>query len=348
MKNIEEQLQDLVARSVTANGTGTLLGVDAPLHGVRFRGAAGPFARGNPDRISIEDGFRIASMSKTFTAVLIIRQVEQGNLALTDTLPRYFEPGFVARIHPEGHAITLRHLLNHTAGLWDFALSKDWSAEIRSDPTRFREPQEILEWAIANGQPVGALGERHVYSDTGYVLLGRLLEKITGRSYGELCREQIFDPLQMNHTWLEGHEEPRSRLSHCYSGDWDGLEINGCLDWAAGGHVSTLADLDLFIKGLFRDQRLVTAASLDSMLTTVPTPNHHYGLGVRLRHEHVPGAPGSHERFWGHAGHWGSYMYYVPGLRATICGTENLAGLDHRWLFEAILEALSECELRAA
>jgi len=89
----------------------------------------------------------------------------------------------------------------------------------------------------------------------------------------------------------------------------------------------------------------VTAASLDQMLTTVPTPNHHYGLGVRLRHETAPGAPATHERFWGHAGHWGSFMYYVPGLRATICGTENLAGLDHRWLFEAILQILGDCEL---
>lgn len=346
MNTIQERLQALIERSYAANGTGALLAVDAPLYGVRFRGAAGPFGRGHAELLSVRDGFRIASMSKTFTAVLIMKLVEQGELSTSDTLSRFFDAGFVAKIHPEAHAVTLRHLLNHTAGLWDFALSKEWSAEIRRDPSRFREPQEILEWAIANGQPVGRLGERHVYSDTGYVLLGRLLEKVTGRTYAELCREQIFDPLQMNATWLEGHEAPRSRLSHCYSGDWDGLQINGCLDWAAGGHVSTLHDLDCFIKALFRDQALVSSTSLDAMLTTVPTPNHHYGLGIRLRHESVPGAAGSHERFWGHAGHWGSYMYYVPGLRATICGTENLSGLDHRWLFEAILAILGDCELQ--
>jgi D-alanyl-D-alanine carboxypeptidase len=345
MNTPEQRLQALIERAVSNHGTGTLLGVHAPLHGVSFEGAAGTFDRQHTQPIATTDGFRIASMSKTFTAALVMKQVEHGVLQLSDPLPRFFDPGFVSRVHPEGAAITLRHLLNHTAGLWDFALSSKWSAEIRNDPRRFRAPQEILEWAIDHGEPLGRLGERHIYSDTGYVLLGRILEIVTGSSYAELCREQIFKPLQMNDTWLEGHEETRSSLSHCYSGDWDGLAINGCLDWAAGGHVSTLADLDTFIKGLLRDQALVTAASLDQMLTTVPTPNHHYGLGVRLRHETAPGAPATHERFWGHAGHWGSFMYYVPGLRATICGTENLAGLDHRWLFEAILQILGDCEL---
>lgn len=345
---IDDRLQALVERSAAANGTGALLGIDAPLYGVRFQGASGPFARGDSRALVTGDGFRIASMSKTFTAVLVMQLAEQGVLGIGDPLTRFFDPALVDRVHPEGRSITLRHLLNHTAGLWDFALSKAWSKEILRDPLRFRAPQEILEWAVAHGEPVGRVGERHVYSDTGYLLLGRLLENLTGKDYAVLCRERIFDPLGMSQTWLEGHESPRSPLSHCYSGEWDGLQINGCLDWAAGGHVSTLTDLHRFLTGLFHTQQLVRAVSLNTMLTTVATPLHQYGLGLRLRHEMVPGEPGTHERFWGHAGHWGSYMYWVPGLRATICGTENLTGLDHRWLFEAILGILAGCEPRYA
>jgi D-alanyl-D-alanine carboxypeptidase len=344
MDNRAVILQEFVSRSANTNGVGALLSVYAPLHGVNFVGAAGPFRRGDKRPITVEDGFRIASMSKTFTAVLVMQLVESGTVQLADPIIRFFEPGVLARVHPDSASITLRHLLNHTAGLWDFALSKAWGSEIRSDPQRFREPQEIFEWAIRHGEPVGAVGEHHVYSDTGYVILGRMLESVTGERYATLCRTNILDPLQMDNTWLEGHEESRSTLSHCYEGEWDALTINGCLDWAAGGHVSTLADLDKFIRGLFRDQLLVSVQSLDMMLTTVPTPNHFYGLGVRLRHEVVPNRPEMHERFWGHAGHWGSYMYYVPGLRATVCGTENLVGLDHRWLFQEILKVLTESE----
>ncbi|MFU8814795.1 MAG: serine hydrolase domain-containing protein [Pseudomonadales bacterium] len=342
MNSREARLTDLIEQMIAKSGTGTLLSVSAPLHGLDWRGAIGGFARDGEQPLTVADGFRIASMSKTFTATLVMMEAEAGNLRLGDRLERFFDAALIARAHPDASSITLRHLLNHTAGLWDFALHQEWSREIRRDPARFREPQEILEWAIGHGEPVGPVGGAHVYSDTGYVLLGRALEILTGQTYAELCRSRIFEPLAMEHTWLEGHEQPRSSLSHCYAGDWDALVLNGCLDWAAGGHVSTLDDLDKFLKGLFRDQSLVTPESLDLMLTTVPTPNHHYGLGVRLRHEHVPGAPATHERFWGHAGHWGSFMYYVPGLRATICGTENVAGLDHRWVFEVILEILDD------
>lgn len=64
-----------------------------------------------------------------------------------------------------------------------------------------------------------------------------------------------------------------------------------------------------------------------------------YGLGVGIRVEKVP-ATGSSYRFWGHSGHWGSFMFYIPALRATICGTVNASGQDNRWIFERVLSIL--------
>jgi D-alanyl-D-alanine carboxypeptidase len=340
MKPMEATLQAVVDRAATNAGAGALLSVNAPLHGVRWRGAAGRFDRAAERAIRTDDGFRIASMSKTFTALLLMKRVERGALELSAPITDFFDGEFVGRVHPEGPSITLRHLLNHTAGLWDFALSAEWAAEIRRDPARFRPPQEILDWAISHGAPAGKVGGQHVYSDTGYVLLGRLLETFTGESYASLCRSEIFEPLGMTHTWLEGHEPARSSLSHCYVDDWDALQINGCLDWAAGGHVSTLDDLEKFLLGTFRDMRIVTPTTLDTMLHSVPTPNHRYGLGLGIRRECATDRTETTRTFWGHSGHWGSFMFYIPALRGTIAGTVNRANQNNRWLFECVLASL--------
>jgi len=342
MGAIEQALERIVERAAGGDGPGAILSVTAPTRGVDWRGAAGFFARGSNERLRATDGFRIASMSKTFTATVVMRLVESGRLALDARLAEFFPRDLVARVHPDAAAITLAHLLNHTAGLWDFALSNERRAEVMKDLGRFRPPQEILEWAIAHGAPVGPVGGGHVYSDTGYVLLGRILETVTGSTYAALCRSHIFDPLGMDETWLEGHEAPRSRLSHPYTGDLDGLRLHGSSDWAAGGHVSTTADLTRFLLALFRDRALVSDATLDRMLVSVKTPLHRYGLGVGIRREAAEGKPDTAQTFWGHSGYWGSFMLYAPALRGTITGTVNRAEQDNRWIFSAIVECLTE------
>ena len=291
MIDINSRLDKIVQSAVGATGPGAILGVTAPLQGITWHGAAGLFERSENQPLKPTDGFRIASMSKTFTAVLVMMLVEEGKLSLSDNLTRFFDKTFVSNIHPEGLSITLHHLLNHTAGLWDFALSKEWMEEITKDPSRFRAPQEILEWATSHGEPACKLGEKHVYSDTGYVLLGRILELLTGSTYAELCRTRIFDPLEMNETWLEGHEDPSCSLSHCYAGDIDAMQINGSLDWAAGGHVSTLGDLDKFLRGFFHTPSLVLPQTIDKMLVPVATPSHQYGFGIGIRREQAPEKP---------------------------------------------------------
>jgi len=340
---IERELQALVDRACGADGPGAILAVRAPLVGIDWRGASGSFARGARKRLKATDGFRIASMSKTFTATLIMQLVERGELELDARLTEFFPKAWVRRVHPRGTTITLEHLLTHTAGLWDFALSEPWSRELLSDPRKFRHPDEILAWAIEHGGPVGAVGERHVYSDTGFVILGHVLQRVTGRAYKALCRRRLFRPLGMTETWLEGHEAPRSTLSHSYSGRWDGLQLNGSVDWAAGGHVSTVADLQRFLTGLFRDAAVLSPESIDRMLVSVAVPgqpDRRYGLGVGVRRETVDGRLATMQTFWGHGGHWGSFMFYAPAWRAAIAGTVNRAAVDNRWIFSKLVELL--------
>jgi D-alanyl-D-alanine carboxypeptidase len=339
---IEATLRAIVERAVGADGPGAILGVRLPTLGIDWQGAAGACARGSDRPLAPTDGFRIASMSKTFTATLVMRLVEAGHLALDARIAEFFPRELVGRLHPDGARITLAHLLNHTAGLWDFAMSEAWHAEVLRDLGRFRSPEEILAWAVAHSRPVGDVGAAYAYSDTGYLLLGHVLQKVTATSYAALCRDHLFDPLGMVHTWLEGHEVGRSTLSHPYFGTLDARAIDGSVDWAAGGHVSTIADLHTFLIALFRDGVLVTPVSLDRMLTSVrTTEGNQYGFGVGIRRHGAPDLPATTRTFWGHGGHWGSWMFYVPEWRGTVIGTVNRAGLDNRWILDAILEGIA-------
>jgi D-alanyl-D-alanine carboxypeptidase len=300
------------------------------------------FGRGSREPLRTEHAFRIASMSKTITATVALRLVERGDLTLDRRLTELLPDSIVSRVWmrdgvSRGAEITLRQLLSHTAGLWDFAMSREWQQVVGkvTDPAYFFAPDAILDFALDHGEPVGQPGEKFSYSDTGYVLVGHALERLTDQSYAALCREHVLDPLGMRDTWLEGHEEPRGpALSHPYAGPRDGLEVNGSVDWAAGGHVSTLEDLARLLRGLFEGGLFKSPATLEAMLTTVPADERGgYGLGVGVRE--LGG-----QRSMGHSGFWGSFMGYLPDHSATLVGTVNRTDMDQRGLIDEVVRAL--------
>jgi D-alanyl-D-alanine carboxypeptidase len=315
-------------------GPGAILDVRWPARELHFGEAAGHFARGSTRALEPTDAFRIASMSKPITAAATLRLVEQGVLGLDDRLPERLPEDVVARV-PRGREVTLRQLLSHTAGLWDFAMSGEWAREVQREPGRFRPPNEILDWALAHGEPIGAPGERFHYSDTGYVIVGHVLERATGSSVAALSRELVLEPLGMHETWLEGHEEPRGpELSHTYVGEQDGLEIHGSVDWAAGGHVSNVRDLERFLRGVLGGALFEHSETLRQMLSTVDAGERGgYGLGLGVREN-------DGVRWIGHAGFWGSFMYLLPESDVSIVGTVNRTGFDRVDLITGIPKAL--------
>lgn len=335
------QLQALIEQAAV-DAPGVLLAVHAPLHGLDWVGAAGKSSLEGGQMLGVDAGFRIASMSKTFTGVLVAQLMERGALALSDAISDYL-PQDIAALVPlaEGHVvseITIEHLLGHRGGFDDFATSQQWFMEIAGDPGRPRTPAEIIRWACIHGELVGAPGEKYTYTDTGYVLLGIMLESITGLPYWQLCRERIFDPLGMGGTWLEGYEEPRNALSHPYvvmDGEYiDALQIHGSVDWAAGGHVSTLQDITRFLRGLFNCRLFSSVDTLDRFLYgPEASANYYYGMGVGRKQIH-----GMH--LWGHLGHWGSFMSYCPEQRLSLCGTLNYDQAAHNDFIAEVLEVV--------
>ncbi len=171
-------------------------------------------------------------------------------------------------------------------------------------------------------------GQAFHYADTNYILLGMLIEQITGRSLHAELRDSIFAPLGMQHTYLSYAPDPDARPRDLPPADFwvgdipavsNGLDIS--FDWAGGGVVTTAADLNRFLRGLQHGRVFRDIASRDAMLQCVDTPASHgrhggYGLGIRcLETDFGP--------MWGHMGAWGSAMLLFPQQGVAITGTVN-------------------------
>jgi D-alanyl-D-alanine carboxypeptidase len=226
--------------------------------------------------------FRIGSITKTFTAVLVMQLVQEKKLRLGDTVARYL-PGVV----PAGRRITIRDLLQHRSGLANFTDYEAWL--LRADRSRATTPLATLTFAASKPLlfPPGSLWS---YSNTNYVALGLIIEKITGHGYAAELQQRIFTRLGLRHTELPD----RRKLPDIHDAG-----ANPNLAWAAGGIVSNAQDLVRFFTALLSG-KVVTKGSLRQMEQTVPAANgsplfDSDGLGLFS-------AALQCGRFWGHSG----------------------------------------------
>ena len=204
--------------------------------------------------LTADTKFRIASITKTFTAVMIFQLIEEGKLRLPDTLERYFPQ------IPNAAAITIGQMLAHRSGIHDLAADGGWGMQPRT--------QEEVVARIAQGQPDFEPDARHRYSNAGYVLLGYIVEKAGGKPYQEALRERITSRIGLKNTYLGTGKTDPSRneaISYRYAGGWrQAAELDFSVPGGAGSIVSTPADLAKFIQALF-DGKLVSRESLQQM-----------------------------------------------------------------------------------
>jgi D-alanyl-D-alanine carboxypeptidase len=344
-------------------GTACMLRVDVPRHGIVERIATGAVERTTADAVPVpaepSTPFRIASITKTFTAVVITQLATEGALAFDDLVTEHLPDelhDLVRRVHvidgvSYGERLTLRHLLTHAGGLFDYASAPQFFAEIAQDPSRPWRPVDLLEGAVAWGTPHFAPGEGYgyAYSDTGYVLLGLIIEHRDGRSLHEAYRARILEPLGMRATYLEGYEPHRGPvMAHTYQGDIDTTPIHGTADWSGGGLVSDIDDLARFATALFAGE-LVPDRQLEVMLDhgfrtfdpTRHTPGYvGYGFGLDARE--------SGGRIWrGHRGHWGALMHVDPLSGVVLTGAVNDAERRPDGLFHGVVATLDRHGLLA-
>jgi len=318
-----------------------LLRVDDFRDGWSWSGAVGTISRDGAEPVSAETPFRLASVTKNATAALALQPVADGLLEL-DTRLATTEAAEIVLSLPQGDRMTLRHLLSHTSGLVNYSFDADFRERLMSDPGRAWTPSELLA-EIRRLGTASVPGERFSYSDSGYVVAGLVMEQVLGLSYRAALRRYVFDPIGMDGTWLEAHDEPRGHgLAHHYDGEFDLAEITPTWDWAGGGLVSTLADLARYTQKIIRDGAEV-GGDLSEMRAWTPNVSfpstgspHYQRYGLGLGEETFAGTD-----LLGHTGFIGSFIWWWPERDVVLVGTHNRRDIDPRALVEAVVRTLS-------
>jgi CubicO group peptidase (beta-lactamase class C family) len=264
--------------------------------------------------ITCDTRFRIGSITKQFTAAAILRLHEQGKLNVNDPISKYF-PNW-----PKGEEVTLRHLLTHSSGIHNFTAKPGFQTNVT-----VAIPLETLIASFRNDPYDFNPGEQFRYCNSGYVLLGAIIQKVSGETYGSYLRETFFKPLGMKDTGVYLSDAPLTNeaLGYSYvdgsvrrSVDWNMSNVAG-----AGNLYSTARDLSLWNEALFGG-RVLSAASLQAAFTVGvladDDPSHPedtgYGYGWTI--DRLNGA-----REISHGGElagFGSYLLRLPEYKLTV------------------------------
>jgi D-alanyl-D-alanine carboxypeptidase len=258
-----------------------------------------------------DDRYRVGSITKTFVSTVLLQLEAEGRLSLDDKVEKWL-PGVVQGNGHDGSRITLRQLLNHTSGVYDYTSDEDFGRTYFLKDGFFEHrydtltPQQLVGIAMSH-KPDFAPGTSWSYSNTNYVVAGMVIKKATGHSYATEIRHRIIEPLGLHATVVPGTSarlpQPSSRaygkLAETATGPtYDVTEINPSLASSAGEMISDSGDLNRFYSALLRG-RLLPAAQLAEMKTTVKVdaiPKTGYGLGLMDRELSC----GVH--VWGHGG----------------------------------------------
>ena len=290
--------------------------------------------------------FDAGSITKNFVAALTLRLVEEGRLALDDPLHKWLPD------YPNiDNTITIGQLLNHTSGLYSLQ-GPSAIRPILKDPKRFWPPKEVLTTFVR--KPHFPKGKGWQYSNTGYILLGMIIEKATGSKISTELRNRFWNPLDLDSTFFAVEEVLPANIAH----GW--IDLNGdkvledfsvfprtalySVFRAAGGVFSTSENLAKWAHALFHQGRVVSKGSLDQMLAFhSPIPNpiiDGYGLGVeRFTPRFFNGI-----ELWGHAGNalgYFSFIWYLPEYGVSIGLISNREQQQEFYLLLLINDLLS-------
>jgi D-alanyl-D-alanine carboxypeptidase len=267
--------------------------------------------------------FHAASIGKVFVAALLLQLAGEDKLGLdqlvSEILPMDVLAGlFVVDDKDYSQQVTIRHLATHTSGINDYFDSKSsqhssFIEQVISQPDHFWKPDELLDYTRKYQKAIARPGEKFLYSDTGYVLLGKILEKFSGKSYDKLLYDSIFKPLRMKSTYLYGYPTGTTRDEIAplivNSADVSKMTSLTC-DWSGGGVVTTTDDLLLFQAALadnyFGDLLGEQAGFQNKFQRGI-----HYGFGLMELHFNeffflLRGMP----KMTGHIGITATHMFY--------------------------------------
>lgn len=305
------------ARPDIAGGS---LHVDAPKRCLSWSGAAGVSDRATGTPLKPEQPHRIASNTKTYVAAAVFRLVEEGKVTLDAPIAGLLSGESVEVLRRGGYwpdAITVRHLLTHTSGIFDYAMSAPYQEAVNGNPSKRWTRAEQVRFAVDKGQQYGEPGSVFHYSDTGYILLGEIVERITGQSMAAALRALLgYEKNRWNATWFETLEPGPAGVAdraHQYMGDADTYTWDPSFDlYGGGGLAATPRDMARFTRALFEGKVYRKKETLDLMLAEPAVQaSRNYRSGIYARD--VEGVRG-----FGHTGFWNTFAFHFPELDLTV------------------------------
>jgi D-alanyl-D-alanine carboxypeptidase len=323
------ELQSILDKAVNLIKVPGLQAFIRTLDGKTWSGASGTTDLARKNLMQRDHVLRVGSVTKSFTAVLILKLVEEGRLSLEAPVSKWF-PDL-----PAADEITIKNLLNHSSGIPEIIPKVLLKSII---PSTFWQPDELVK-LIAQDEPQFTPGNGFAYSNSNYILLGLIAEEVSGKSITQLLHEQIIDPLNLEHTYFIPYETAPAPLVTGF--DRDLASIPGMLaigsdntSWAtsafsSGALASTAADLGIFFEHLFAGA-LLSPSTMEEMTTFINTSNPGFpeqtGSGLGLMRLNVDG-----QELIGHVGQFmGStaIAMYSPDEGYTITVTCNLSNAN--------------------
>lgn len=227
---------------------------------------------------------RVGSNTKTFVAVVVMQMVQEGKVGLDEPIETYL-PGLIKGEGIDGSKITVRQLLQHTSGLPEYADTyRSSNAEVTENMQHYVPPRDLLDTAL--GKPAQfEPGTQWKYTNTNYIVLGMLIERVSQRPLGEQINERIVKKLGLSHTYFPGNGEKKLHGPHpqgyhlSAEGKLEDMtDLDTSLAWAAGGMVSTPGELNTFFQAVL-DGRLLSQSSIDEMKNGAVDASSHLGPG---------------------------------------------------------------------
>lgn len=297
--------------------------------------SAGVASRETQAPLTPLDRMLIGSVGKTFAAARAVQLIESGRLGLDDPIEKYLggEPWF-ARL-PNARAITVRHLMTHSSGLVRYEFQPEFARDLRANPDKVWRPDELIAYVFDDPAPFAA-GAGWEYSDTNFIVLGMILERVDGQPFYAQVRRGLLGKMRRNRfVPVTSREVPG--LVQGYTGDGDPLTgtagpviadgrfiVNPQFEWTGGGFAGTAVDLARWARLLYTGGAFTKPESLRLMIdAAVPAqlgPSTKYGLGVMVRAQTPVGEA------WGHGGFFPGYrteMIFLPARGLAIAVQVN-------------------------
>ncbi len=272
------------------------------------------------------------SVGKTYVSAVALQLVAEGKIKLDDPISRWLaEENWFSRL-PNSEGVTVRMLMNHSSGLVRYEFNERFTGDLTRNPYRTWKPEELVSY-ILDTRPPFAPGQGWTYSDTNYIVLGMIIERITQSTWYEQLARRILEPLKLRHTFpsdrpvIPGLSQGYAGANNPFGGS-DAMirggrfAINPQFEWTGGGIASTAEDLAVWAKALY-EGRAFPPSMLDELLKGVPAQqlgrSAKYGLGVIIR-------PTPMGDTYGHSGFFPGYvteMMYFPQHKLAIAVQVN-------------------------